>query len=135
MKKIIRIGAYLVFVSLLCLPSMAEAHWRGGGGRVFWGFGAGLLTGYLFAPRTVVMSPPAYPVYSPVYPAPYVAAPAAAPRVYGYSESVPQPGAHAKCREWRLLERHYRDTWDSYSGRWRALPVEKWGWVEVPCAN
>lgn len=126
MKKIIRIGVCLLLVSLLCLPAAAEAHRHGSGGDVFLGFGVGLLTGYLFAPRTVVAAPP-------VYYAPYPPAPPAAPPVNGYSYHAPQPGTHAKCREWRLLERHYQDTWDSYYGRWRTVPVEKWGWMEVPC--
>jgi hypothetical protein len=138
MKKRIVAMVCLAAVFLVALPAAADAHWRGG--RVFLGFGAGLLTGYLLAPRPVYEAPPVYMVPPPAYYPSYVPAPSPQyPPVSAYSnkptESVPQPSAHEKCREWRLIERHYKDRWDSYSGRWQAVPVEKWGWVDVPCNN
>jgi len=126
MRKIITISIGLLLIFLLTLPPAAEASRRGRGGGVILGFGAGLLTGFLFTPRAVVVPPPVY--YAPV-PAP------TPPPVYGYSERAPQPGAQAKCREWSLLERRYQDSWDPYYGRWRSVPVEKWGWADVPCRN
>lgn len=132
MKKTIIVTTCLMFVSLICLPPAAEAggHYGHGGGVIL-GFGAGLLLGHLFTPRTVVVSPPVRVISPPVY---YAPAPPPPPSpVYGYSSSPPQPAAHPKCREWRLLERRYQDSWDSYYGKWRSVPVEKWGWVEIPC--
>ncbi len=132
MRTITRVSICLLIASLVFLPTAAEAHRQGG--QVFWGFGVGLLTGYLFAPRTVVVAPPAVVAPAPVYRAPYVPAPTASP-VYRYSNSAPRPDANAKCREWRLIERYHQDSWDAYAGKWRSTPVEKWGWVEVPCGS
>jgi hypothetical protein len=140
MKKTTLVTVGFLIVALVSLPVVADAHWGGGG--LFLGFGAGLLTGYLLAPSPVYVAPPVYaapppPVYYPSYvPAP---APPPAPPVSEYSnrtsEAVPPPASESKCREWRLIERRLVDRWDSYSGRWQSIPVEKWGWVEVPCSN
>lgn len=147
MKKIALALAAVLFLFAVFSPA-ADAHWRGGG-RVFLGFGAGLLTGYLFAPRVyypapVYVPPPVYvtPTYvtpppvveysSPAYGQPPVA-PGPPP---GYTENAnipPPPGPQSKCREWRLMERRYEDRWDSWSGGYRTVPVEKWGWAEIPC--
>jgi hypothetical protein len=141
-KSLLVIGA-LVF-SLAFLPVSADAHWRGGGG-VFLGFGTGLLTGYLFAPRPVYVAPPVYvppPVYASPPPVVYVPAPPPpAPPVSGYTQppppnvasAPPLPGAQNKCREWKMIERRFEDRWDSYNGRWQSVPIEKWGWMDVPC--
>ena len=145
MKKAKIVAAGLAIILLFSLP--LAAHAGHGGGEVFFGFGVGLLTGYLFAPRPVYVAPPVYvppaPAYAPVSapPAPaYVPAPAySAPSPPGYSNNAattaPPPSAQPRCREWRLIDRHLEDRWDSYYGRWRQVPVEKWGWVEVPCNN
>ena len=122
MKKTKMIAVFLLIIGLIFLPVAADAH--GGGGRIFFGFGAGLLTGYLFAPRPVYVAPP--PVSSPDYPP----VPLTPPRVYEYSTDAnaaagPPPSSQAKCREWRLLDRHLEDRWDSFYGRWRQVPVEK----------
>ncbi len=150
MKKtsLLAIGA-LVF-SMGFLPVPAAAHWHGngygyGGAEVFFGFGAGLLTGYLLAPRPVYVAPPVYiapPVYA--YPPPVVyipPPPPTAPPVSGYTQppppnvasAPPPPGAQNKCREWKMIERRFEDRWDSYNGSWQSVPIEKWGWVNVPC--
>lgn len=117
----------MLIISLLSMPFVADAHWRGGGAIL--GFGAGLITGYLFAPRPVYVTPP--PVSVPAPPAPY------RPPENGYtdnnSQAVPPPIAQGKCREWKMIDRPLEDRWDSYYGKWRQVPVEKWGWVEVPC--
>jgi len=136
MKKIKIAAAGLLIIFLFSLPAVADAHWRYGGG-LFWGFGAGLLTGYLFAPRPVYVAPPVYGAPPEGYiPAP---PPPNRPPEYGYrdstGEAAPPPSAQGKCREWRLIDRHLEDRWDPYYGRWRQVPVEKWGWAEVPCNN
>ena len=141
MEKAKVIAACLLILSLVSLPVVAEA--RGGAGALL-GFGAGLITGYLFAPRPVYVAPPVYaapPVYvtpPPVSPPDYVPAPAPpTPPASGYSDSAntagPPPGTQTQCREWRLIDRHLEDRWDSYYGKWQQVPVERWGWVEVPC--
>ena len=135
MEKTKIIAVFLLIICLVFLPVAAEA--RGGGGRILFGFGAGLLTGYLFAPRPVYVPPPVYAAPPPVSSPDYPPAPLTPPRVYEYSTDAnaagPPPSSQAKCREWKLLDRHLVDRWDSYYGRWRQVPVEKWGWVDVPC--
>lgn len=135
MKKTKIIAVFMLIICLVFLPVAADA--RNGGGRILFGFGAGLLTGYLFAPRPVYVPPPVYAAPPPVSSPDYPPAPLAPPRVYEYSTDAnaagPPPGSQAKCREWRLLDRHLVDRWDSYYGRWRQVPVEKWGWIDVPC--
>jgi hypothetical protein len=141
------VTAGLLVIFLFSLPAFATA--RGG---VFLGSGAGLLTGYLVAPRPVYVAPPVYiaqpqvvqgnsesvpaPPAAPTQP-PAAVPPPPAPSTPGYSGSanVPAPGNQAKCREWKMVDRHLEDRWDSYNGKWRQVPVEKWGWVEVPCNN
>ena len=59
MDKIKFLFVGLLAVSLISVPVVAEAHWHHGGGAIL-GFGAGLLTGYLFAPRPVYVAPPVY---------------------------------------------------------------------------
>jgi hypothetical protein len=128
MKKIKFLLVGLLAVSLISVPALAEAHWHHGGGGVILGFGAGLLSGYLFAPRPVYVAPP---VYVPAPPPPVQ------PPEFGYHgsgyEAGPPPSARGTCREWRRIDRHLEDRWDSYSGRWQSVPVEKWGWVDAPC--
>ena len=129
----------LLIISLVSVPVVANAHWHGGGGA-FWGFGAGLITGIIFAPRPVYVTPPVYvappPNYYP-YNSPTPLPPG--PPVSGYSRDAnaapppPSPGVDSKCREWRLIDRHMVERWDSYYGKWRQVPVEKWSWVEAPC--
>ena len=133
-----RVAVCLIVVFLISLPVAADAHWRGG--RVFLGFGAGLLTGYLLGPRPLYVTHPVYVAPSPVCYPPYVPAPAPTyPPVSGYSNNISKPVpplcTQSKCREWRLIRRYSKDRWDSDSGRWQSVPVEKWGWVEVPCNN
>ena len=135
MKKTKIIAVFMLIIGLVFLPVAADA--RGGGGRILFGFGAGLLTGYLFAPRPVYVPPPVYAAPPPVSSPDYFPAPVPAPPVTEYSTEAiaagPPPSSQAKCREWRLLDRHLEDRWDSYNGRWRQVPVEKWGWIDVPC--
>jgi hypothetical protein len=45
------------------------------------------------------------------------------------------PGDQAKCREWKIIDRHMESKLDPSTGQYREVPVEKWGWVEVPCDN
>lgn len=136
MEKTKIIAVFLLIICLVFLPVAADAR---GGGRLLFGFGAGLLTGYLFAPRPVYVAPPVYAAPPPVSSPDYVPAPVPPPPISGYSYDAnvagPQPGLQAKCREWRLIDRHLEDRWDSYYGRWRQVPVEKWGWIEMPCNN
>jgi len=145
--KFVTAGFLIILLFSLSLPAAANA--RGG---VFLGFGAGLLTGYLVAPRPVYVAPPVYivqpqvvqgnpdnvpaPSAGPTQP-PAVVSPPPAPSTSGYSGSatVPAPGNQAKCREWKMVDRHLEDRWDSYDGKWRQVPVEKWDWVEVPCSS
>ncbi len=135
MKKTKIIAVFVLIICLVLLPVAADA--RGGGGRFLFGFGAGLLTGYLFVPRPVYVSPPVYAAPPPVSSPEYSPAPVPPPAVYEYSTDAkaagPPPGLQAKCREWRLLDRHLEERWDSFYGRWRQVPVEKWGWIDVPC--
>jgi hypothetical protein len=138
MRKSSAVLAGLLVVFMVSLPVAAEAHWRGG--RVFFGFGAGLLTGYLLAPRPVYVVPPVYVPPPPVSYPYYVPMPAPrSPSVSAYSNNRtdvgPPPGDRPKCREWGLIERHLKDRWNSYSGTWQAVPVEKWGWIDVPCTK
>ena len=139
--------ATMGLVILLLFPLPAYANPRG---DHFWGFGLGLLTGYLFAPRPVYVAPPVYaspPEVAQVYPSNIPEPPIgpvrqpelvpSPPSTSGYTGggAGPAPGNEAKCREWRMIDRHLEDRWDSYYGKWRQVPVEKWGWVEVPCSN
>ena len=131
MEKIKLLLVGLLAVSLVSVPVMAEAHWHHGGGGLFLGFGAGLLSGYLLAPRPVYVAPP--PVYVPAPPPPYQ--PPESGYSYGTTQAVPPPSARGTCREWRMIARHLEDRWDSYAGRWQSVPVEKWGWVDKPCTQ
>ncbi len=119
----------LLSVLLVAVPVAAEAHGGFGAGAVF-GLGLGFLTGLALAPAPVYVAPPVY------YPTP--------PLAYGYypsyygpalsSSNVP-PAGYSRCREWRVINRHWENRWDPYYGRWRAVLVEKWGWGRVPCNN
>ncbi len=134
------ISILLIFPVVLAVPALADAHWHGGGG-LFWGFGAGLLSGYLLAPRPVYvapapvyMAPPPVVEYSVPAPAPPYAPPAAAPAQPETAQmAAPPPGNQSMCREWRMIENRIDYQWDAYYGRYRAVPVQKWGWVEIPC--
>ncbi|MGE5252706.1 MAG: hypothetical protein ACM3N7_01990 [Planctomycetaceae bacterium] len=134
---------------LIAVPAVAEAH-GGFGWGVGLGLGLGLLTGWAFAPGPVYAvpygappvhysPPPAVYRYNPVYYYPPPAPPP--PGSYGntgssqVSSSTVPPAGQSKCREWRMINRRWENRWDSYSGSWRAVLVEKWGWVEVPCKN
>ena len=158
MKRVQFVTAGLLIIFLLSFPVVADAEWHHGGGA-FLGFGAGLITGYLLAPRPVYVASPVYVPPPPVVqtypdvaqaspdnvpapppgstPPPAMAPPPPAPSTSGYSgsQTAPVPGNQAKCREWKMIDRHMEDRWDSYSGKWRQVPVEKWDWVEVPCSN
>lgn len=144
-KKAQWVTAGLLIVLLFSLPAAANAR-----GEFFIEFGAGLLTGYLLAPRPIYVAPPAYvlpPQVVQIYPGtgptpppgqappPEVIPPPPAPPTSGYAGSAtpPEPNNQAKCREWRNVDRRLEDRWDSYSGKWQQVPVEKWDWVEIPC--
>ena len=139
--------AKLVFIGLLVpllalVPVIADAHWGFGGGAIL-GFGLGLFTGFAFTPRPVYVVPPVY--YAPPPPAAYpyrVPAPVRPdPATYDYSNNlnvspaVPPPVGHSRCREWRLINQHLENRWDSYNGKWQTVLVERWGWVGAPCNN
>jgi len=133
----------LLIALLVSMPVVADAHWGFGGGLVL-GLGTGLITGFAFAPRPVYVAPPVY--YAPpppggYYPS-YVPPPAAPnPTTYGYSDSPnvssanPAPVGQSRCREWRMINRHWENRWDSHYGRWQNVLVERWGWVGAPCNN
>lgn len=119
--KLIIIGLVIPF--LISMPVAADAHGVGGG--VILGFGAGLVTGYLFAPRPVYATPPVYAAPPPVI-------------EYSYTKTLasnPAPNLESICREWRIIDRHWEDRWNPYHGRWRTVLVEKWGWVQRSCSH
>ncbi len=148
--KILKL-AFIGFLGILLItvPAVAEAH-GGFGWGIGLGLGLGLLTGWAFAPGPVYVgpyvAPPLYysppPVVYPYSPTYYYSAPAppasgsytntGSPQV---SSSTPPPAGQSKCREWRMINRHWENRWDSYSGSWRPVLVEKWGWLGVPCKN
>jgi hypothetical protein len=144
MKKMKILSIGLLCILLIAVPVVADAH-GGFAGAAFLGFGLGLFTGFAFAPRPVYAVPPVY--YAPPPPAvyrynpSYVPAPVPPATSYGgYSEnvnspSVSPPSSAGRCREWRLIDRHLEDRWDSYQGRWQKVLVERFGWVGVPCRN
>jgi len=119
--KLIVIGLVILF--LISLPVAANAHGVGGG--MILGFGAGLVTGYLFAPRPLYIAPPAYAAPPPVI-------------EYRYPDAAaanPGPNVQSICREWRIINRQWENRWNPYQGRWRTVLVEKWGWVQAPCGH
>ncbi len=130
----------LLIALLIFIPVAAEAH-GGFGGGVLLGLGAGLITGFAFAPRPVYVAPPVY--YTPpppvIYPSPsYNQTPVpSGPSSYEFnnagisSPTTPSPG----CREWKVVNRHWEKRWDGYYGRWQNVLIEKWGWVGVPCSS
>ena len=139
--KLVIIGSLIAL--LVALPAVADAHWSFGGGAIL-GFGTGLLAGYLLSPGPVYVAPPVYaapppPVVYRYYPS-YVPAPVP-PTAYGYSNNAssspasPPSIGQSKCREWRLINRHWQNRWNPYYGRWQTVLVERWGWVGVPCTN
>lgn len=141
MRKVKIVTAGLSILLWFSLPVAADAH-----EGLFLGLDAGLLTGDLAVPRPVYVTQPqmaqGYPGNVPIRPAGQTPPPAEvplppAPPTPGYSgtATAPTPGNQAKCREWKMIERHLEDRWDSNSGKWRQVPVEKWDWVEVPCIN
>ncbi len=145
MKKMKWVASVLLILPLLlAVPGPADAGgWHGGGAGLFWGFGAGLLSGYLLAPRPVYVAPaPVYvapppaveyaPPAATYYPAPPLA-PAAAQQETAQLSAAPPPGNQPMCREWKMIENRTDYQWDSYYGRYRAVPVQRWGWVEIPC--
>ncbi len=142
MKTMTRILFGFLSLLLVAVPAIADAHGYGGGALL--GFGLGLFTGFAFAPRPVYVGPPVY--YAPSPPVtynlyPYCAPPPVppGPGVYGYSNRAHPPSAslappgQSRCREWRMIDRHWENRWDPSYGRWRAILVEKWGWAEVLC--
>jgi hypothetical protein len=139
--KLVIIGS-LIFLAG-AVPAVAYAHGSFGGGVIL-GFGTGLLAGFLLSPGPVYVAPPAYAVPPPpaVYRSyPYYVPAPVPPTTYGYSNNasvspaIPPRAGQSKCREWRLINRHWQNRWDPYSGRWRTVLVERWGWAGVPCAN
>jgi hypothetical protein len=137
--KILSIGVLVVL--LVAVPVAADAN-GAYMGAAFWGFGLGLFTGFAFAPRPVYAGPPAY--YAPPPPAvyryypSYVPAPVP-PTSYGgysnYANAPVSPPSANRCREWRLIDRHWENRWDSSYGGWRKVLVERFGLVGVPCRN
>ena len=133
---------FFVFLTalLVAVPAVADAHGFGGGALL--GFGLGLFTGFAFAARPVYVAPPVYyapqpPVTYQPYPY-YVPAPDP-PAAYGYSNRANVPPANvspvgeSRCREWRMMDRHWENQWDAHIGKWRAILVERWGWAGIPC--
>jgi len=117
----------ILAVLLISMPAAADAHWSFRGGLIV-GLGAGIVTGYILAPKPVPAVPPDHyapppPVVSPRYPG-YAPAPVASPH--------PAPSA---CREWTVVSRHWEKRWDGSGGAWRDVLVERWGWAGVPCHN
>jgi len=143
MKTMKTLSVGFLSILLIAVPVAADAHGGFAGGALL-GLGLGLFTGFAFAPRPVYAVPPVY--YAPPPPAvyryypSYVPAPVP-PASYGggysdraYAPSVSSPPA-GRCREWRLIDRHLENRWDSYQGRWQKILVERFGWVGVPCRN
>ncbi len=128
-------------ILLVAVPVVADAHGFGGGAIL--GFGLGLFTGLAVAPRPVYVGPPMYYAPPPVVYSPYpYYAPAPvppSPGAYGYSNRANGPSANlsppgqSRCRDWRMIDRHWENRWDASYGRWRAVLVERWGWAEGPC--
>jgi hypothetical protein len=140
-KKIKWVASVLLILPVfLATPALAGYYHHGGGGAAFFGFGVGLLSGFLLAPRPVYVAPA--PVYAappppvqyappgPVYPPPPAAA---APPETAQMATAPPPGNQSMCREWRMIENRTDYQWDAYYGRYRTVPVQRWGWVEIPC--
>jgi hypothetical protein len=138
--KILSIG--LLSIILVAVPVAAGAN-GGYGGAAFLGFGLGLLTGLTFAPWPVYAAPSVY--YAPPPPAVYRYYPSYVPEPVppssygGYSDrakatSVSPPPA-GRCREWRLIDRHWEDRWNSQYGRSQKILVERFGWVGTPCGH
>jgi len=136
------IFAGLLIALLVSMPVVADAHWGFGGGLVL-GLGAGLITGFAFAPRPVYVAPPVYyapppavyyPSYVPGPPPPGLTSDSYA-NSPGVSSANPPPAGQSRCREWRMINRHWESRWDSYYGRWQKVLVERWGWVGAPCSN
>ena len=135
----------LLIVLLVAVPVAADAHGGFGGGAIL-GLGLGLFTGLALAPRPIYVGP-AYPSYyvtpPPVayryYPDPPPLPPE--PAAYGYATNAegtyasPPPTGQSRCREWRMVQRHWENRWDAYYGRWRPVLVERWGWAGVPCGK
>ena len=141
-----KLALIILLIALLgSMPAVADAHWGFAGGWIF-GLGIGFLTGYTVAPRPVYAVPPVYytappPVVYPYYPS-YAPPPVPAPppsRDYSNNAAVappaPPPAGQSGCREWKLINRHWEKRWDSNSGTWRNVLVERWGWAGVPCRN
>jgi hypothetical protein len=142
MKTMKILSVALLCILLIAVPVAADAH-GGFAGAAFLGLGLGLFTGFAFAPRPVYAVPPVY--YAPPPPAVYRYYPSfvpgpVPPATYGgYSENANTPSisppSEGRCREWRLIDRHSENRWDSYQGRWQKVLVERFGWVGVPCRN
>ncbi len=108
-----------------------------------------LLVGYLPGAGPTYVAPPANPlppqvvqVYPDLGPASSrgqgpssEVMPPPSPSDPEYASSIPSPGpdGQMKCREWRMVERRLEERWDSNSGKWPQVPVEKWDWVDTPC--
>ena len=56
MKKVKVVTGGLLMIFLFSQPVAAYAHWSGAG--TFLGFGTGLITGYLLAPKPAYVAPP-----------------------------------------------------------------------------
>ncbi len=141
MKRMKFVCIALLIVALIAVPVVADAH-GAYAGAAFFGFGLGLFTGLAFAPRPVYAAPPVdyappppavYRYYPSYVPAPAPPASYGGYSAYGNAATVSPPAD--RCREWRLIDRHYENRWDGSSGAWRKVLVERFGWVGVPCRN
>jgi hypothetical protein len=135
------------FVAMRLLIVLLFFSWpaaASGLGESIIGSEAGLPTGFPLALRPIYMTPPAYllplqvaqisPGTKPTPPPEGIPSPPPPPTPgFAGSATPPEPDRQAKCREWRMIDRHLEDRWDPYSAKWQQVPVEKWDWVGIPC--
>ena len=117
MKKGALVFVFLVVFSWLFFPTAGNAQISGPGSG---------------PPSSAI--PPA-PTPPPAFTPPPASPPPPAASGPGYEGSAPGPvpGPQAKCREWRMIERHMEYKFDQSTGKYREAPLEKWDWVDVPC--
>ncbi len=141
MKNVLCKFPVVLIASLIFLPAMAEAGWRGG--DMTPGLGKSVLTDqgpalqlYAAAASDPANTPPVPPpANEPPAPQNAPLPPPGQPGPDGTVSAPPHPGPEAKCREWKMVERRMENRWDSYNNRWHQIPVEKWDWVDVPCGR